>query len=159
MGCNQERQKNHNLAYATWKAIQSLNTIACTSFNHVQHKSIDIWHQRLGHLSLDGVETDENTPYEKNCESCALGKMHRQSFPKRDSYSASQPLEIIHIDICSPMWVESMGGSCYILMFTDDYARCTTVYFLKGKDQALSKFKEYANLVEKQTGLGKGHVK
>ena len=56
--------------------------------------SLDMWHQRLGHLNhehinqlkkkdlVDGLEIDKNTSYEKNCESCALGKMHGQSFPK-----------------------------------------------------------------------------
>ena len=32
------------------------------------------------------------------------------------------------------------------------------VYFLKSKDQTLSKFKEYVSLMEKQTGLGERHV-
>ena len=133
--------------------------------------SLDIWHQRLGHLNhdyinqlkkkdlVDGLEIDENTPYEKNCESCALGKMHRQPFPKRGLYRATQPLEIIHTDVCGPIQVESMGGSRYILMFTNDYSRYTVVYFLKSKDQTLSKFKEYVSLVEKQTSLGERHVK
>ena len=133
--------------------------------------SLDIWHQRLGHLNndyinqlkkkdlVDGLEIDENTPYETNCESCALGKMHRQPFPKRGSYCATQPLEIIHTDLCGPIQVESLGGSRYILMFTDDYSRYTVVYCLKSKDQTLPKFIENVSLMEKQTGLGERQVK
>ena len=70
--------------------------------------------------------------------------------------SLGKPMEIIHTDICGPMPIESMGGSHYILMFTDDYSRYTIVYFLKSKDETLSKFKEYVYLVENQTGYGKG---
>ena len=44
-------------------------------------------------------------------------------------------------------------------MFTGDYSIYTVVYFLKSKDQTLSKFKEYVSLVEKHTGLGERHVK
>ena len=46
------------------------------------------------------------------------------------------------------MQVESMGGSRYVLMFTEDYLRYITIYFLKSKDEALSKFKEFVSLIE-----------
>ena len=133
--------------------------------------ALDLWHQRLGHLNHDyvhqlkrkdlvvGMKMDGNAPYENNCESCVLGKMHRQVFPKRDQHHTTKPMEIIHTDICGPMQIESLGGSRYILMFTDDYSRYTIVYFLKSKDETLSKFKEYVNLVENQTGCGEGRVK
>ena len=68
-------------------------------------------------------------------------------------------MEIIHTDICGPMQIESMGGSHYILMSTDDYSRYTVVYFLKSKNETLSKLKEYVNLAENQPGCGKRHVK
>ena len=48
---------------------------------------------------------------EKNCESCALGKMHKQCFPKKSYNRATQPMELIHPDICGPKQVESVGGS------------------------------------------------
>lgn len=41
-----------------------------------------------------------------------------------------------------------------MLTFKDDYPRCTTVYFVKHKSEALYKFKEYVNAVEKQTSQG-----
>ena len=39
-----------------------------------------------------------------------------------------------------------------MLMSIDDHSRYTTVYFLKSKDEALSRFKYFFNLVENQTG-------
>ncbi len=50
------------------------------------------------------------------------------------------------------MNVESIGGSKYVLTFTDDYTRYVTVYFLKSKSEVLSKFEEYVNMVENMNG-------
>ena len=50
------------------------------------------------------------------------------------------------------MNVDSIGGSNYMLTFTDDYSRYTTVYFITSKSETLSKFKEYVNMVENSTG-------
>lgn len=51
------------------------------------------------------------------------------------------------------MNVDSIGGSKYILTFTDDYTRYVTVYFLKRKSEVYEKFQEYVNMVENFTGL------
>ena len=50
------------------------------------------------------------------------------------------------------MNVDSIGGSKYMLTFTEDYSRYTTVYFITSKSETLSKFKEYVNMVENSTG-------
>ena len=94
--------------------------------------ALDIWHQRLRHLNHEyvnqlkrkdlvvGMKMDGNAPYEKNCESWVLGKMHRQVFPNRVQHHTTKPMEMIHTDICGPMQIQSMGGSCCI---TDDVYR------------------------------------
>ena len=79
------------------------------------------------------MKMDENAPYEINCESYVLGKMHRQAFPKRDPCHTTMPMEIIHTDARGSMQIESMGGSHYIMMFTNNYSGYTIVYFLKAK--------------------------
>ena len=89
---------------------------------------------------------------DENCEACALGKMHRVPFPKQSKNRSSKVLEVIHTDLCGPMQIESMGGSRYMLTFTDDYSRYTVVYFLKRKSEVLCKFQEYVNYVENISG-------
>ena len=46
-----------------------------------------------------------NTIEEKNevCDGSALGKHHRQSFPKGVTWRAKKVLELMHTDICGPM--------------------------------------------------------
>ena len=95
---------------------------------------------------------------QSKCEGCVLGKLHRNLFPKKSNNRATRPSEIIHSDVCGPMQVESKGGSRYLVTFTDDYSRYTTVYFFKRKDEVLSKFQEYVTIVENQSENG-GHVK
>ena len=58
----------------------------------------------------------------------------------------------MHSDVCGPMCEKSISGYRYFLTFIDDKTRKTSVYFLKGKDEVVCKFKEFTALVERQTG-------
>ena len=51
------------------------------------------------------------------------------------------------------MNVDSVGGSKYVLTFTDDYTRYVTAYFIKSKSEVLSKFMEYVTMMENETDL------
>ena len=81
---------------------------------------------------------------------CVMGKQHRKPFPKKSSI-ASQPLDLVYSDVCGPISPTSIGGSRYFLTFTDDFSGKTWVYVLKEKKEVLGKFKEFKNLVEKQS--------
>ena len=101
-----------------------------------------LWHQRLGHLNVNDIRKlsqnnvivdlkSSNQGDKINCESCALGKMHQLPFPGESTSRADKAHQIIHSDLCGPMHVESMGGSRYLLTFTDDFSRYSVVYFLE----------------------------
>ena len=60
-------------------------------------------------------------------------------------------MEIVHSDVCGPMSSSSLSGYVYYVSFIDDFSRKTWIYFLKGKSEVFSKFKEYKALVENQT--------
>ncbi|UYV81706.1 hypothetical protein LAZ67_20002059 [Cordylochernes scorpioides] len=64
----------------------------------------------------------------------------------------TDPLELIHTDICGPMPVKSTGSNRYFLSFVDDFSRRITVYFLKNKDEVLKHFDIYRGTVERETG-------
>ena len=124
--------------------------------------SMEQWHCRFGHLNFGYVNklaqgklvegmNYSNGKVNQECEACAQAKMHRIPFPKQSTKKTSQPLELIHSDLCGPMNVDSIGGSKYVLTFTDDYTRYVTVYFLKYKSEVLSKFEEYVNMVQNAT--------
>ena len=46
----------------------------------------------------------------------------------------------------------SLGGSQYIIVFTDDYSRKSWTYFLKAKSEAFSRFCKFKEQIEVQTG-------
>lgn len=66
---------------------------------------------------------------------------------------AQRPLALIHTDICGPMHEESLNGSKYFLLLVDDYSRMQWVYFLKQKNEALERIREFKVEVENQKGF------
>ncbi|XP_070068125.1 uncharacterized protein [Drosophila takahashii] len=80
-----------------------------------------------------------------------LSKIHQLPFPEATANRANELLELIHADVCGPFPTQSLGGSKYFLTFIDDKSRRIFVYFLRKKDEVLSKFMEFKNLVERQT--------
>jgi transposase InsO family protein len=122
----------------------------------------DLWHQRYGHVNhndlmmLQKKEMVEGLPMFKSehveCEGCALGKQHREDFPMHIDKRKQEILELVHTDVCGPMQTRSLGGAYYFLIFIDDITRYTWVYFMRNKSDVFEYFKEFKNMVEKQTG-------
>jgi transposase InsO family protein len=69
-------------------------------------------------------------------------------FPSLTTWRASNPLELVHTDLCGPFSTESQAGNKYFITFIDDFSRYCWVYFLRQKNQAFSCFKQFKSLVE-----------
>ena len=65
---------------------------------------------------------------------------------------ATEPLELIHSDVCGPMSIKARGGYEYFVTFIDDYFRYGYVYLMRHKSDTFEKFKEYRAEVQKQLG-------
>ena len=123
-----------------------------------------LWHHRYGHLGYDnlkllcsksmvnGMTLNTQEQIVRECEGCAVGKQNRQPFPKKSTHHSTEPLELIHSDVCGPMNIASVGGSRYFVTFIDDYSRYTAVYMMKNKSEVFQKFKEFVALSENSTG-------
>lgn len=145
--------------------IKPRNEETCCIGKTIKQDSIELWHQRYGHLGYDnlkllndkemvnGLNIDTKEAVDRICEGCAMGKQHRKSFPKKSQSTTTRLLELIHSDVCGPMDVPSVGGSRYFVTFIDDFSRYTTVYMMKQKSEVLEKFGQFVNLVENRTGL------
>ena len=55
------------------------------------------------------------------------------SFKKTGKENKSDKLELVHIEVCIPTQVSSLGGSHYYVTFIDDATRKAWVYFLRHK--------------------------
>ena len=122
-----------------------------------------IWHRRFGHLgvrNLQKLARDDminNFDFDASsdltfCETCVGGKHHKSKFPKGTSNRSTEPLGLVHSDICGKINSKSLGGAEYFLTFVDDKTRYVWVYFLKYKDEAFQRFVEWKALVEKSSG-------
>lgn len=59
---------------------------------------------------------------------------------------------MIHSDVLGPVTPTTVGGSKYVLTFTDDCTRKSWVYFLRQKSEVFEKFKEFKALLKTQKG-------
>ena len=54
-------------------------------------------------------------------DGCFYGKQYRKPFPIGKAWRAGHVPELMHADLCGPIYTKSFGGSKYFLLFTDDY--------------------------------------
>ncbi|GKA21459.1 retrovirus-related pol polyprotein from transposon TNT 1-94 [Tanacetum coccineum] len=119
-----------------------------------------LWHRRLSHLNFDII----NLLLKNNivnglpklklvkdhlCSSCELGKAKRKSFYTKSTPSSKRRLQLLHMDICGPMRVESINGKKYVLVIVDDYSRYTWTHFLRSKDETPGVLIDFLTLVQK----------
>ncbi|GJS02691.1 zinc finger, CCHC-type containing protein [Tanacetum coccineum] len=86
------------------------------------------------------------------CESCMVGKQTKKSFSKKETYRASQILEMVHGDICGPINPLTQEGNSYILVLIDDCFRYMWSFLLKHKSDALGVVKRFKTSTEKRMG-------
>nr|GFB35913.1 retrovirus-related Pol polyprotein from transposon TNT 1-94 [Tanacetum cinerariifolium] len=130
--------------------------------NNQEMNDVDLWHLRYGHLNNNGLQLLKNKemvsglPFIKDqkkvCEGCVLDKQAKKSFPVGNSRRATEVLELVHADLCGPMKSESLSGSKYFLLFTNDFSIMSWVYFLQLKSETFKKFKIFKAFTEKQSG-------
>ncbi|GJR60001.1 retrovirus-related pol polyprotein from transposon TNT 1-94 [Tanacetum coccineum] len=105
-----------------------------------------LWHRRLSHLNFDTINLlSKNNivnglpklKFVKDhlCSSCELEKAKRKSFHTKTTPSSKRRLQLLHMDLCGPMRVESINGKKYVLVIVDDYSRYTWTHFLRSKDE------------------------
>ena len=129
----------------------------------VTQSVLDLWNIRLEHYNqrslvelkkLELVEDMRNVSNEAQiCVICQQGKQARLPLKNNQAWRATEKLQLIHIDICSPMKTTSLSGNKYFILFIDDNTRMCWVYFIKLKNEVFSVFKQIKALVENQRTL------
>ncbi|GJW36223.1 retrovirus-related pol polyprotein from transposon TNT 1-94, partial [Tanacetum coccineum] len=102
-----------------------------------------LWHRRLSHLNFDTINLLSM------CSSCELGKAKRKSFHTKTTPSSKRRLQLLHMDLCGPMRVESINGKKYVLVIVDDYSRYTWTHFLRSKDKTPGVLIDFLTLVQR----------
>jgi hypothetical protein len=57
--------------------------------------------------------------------------------------TTTRPLEMLHIDLFSPIAYISIGGNKYGLIIVDDYSHFTWVFFLQEKSETQEVLKKF----------------
>ncbi|GJW81780.1 retrovirus-related pol polyprotein from transposon TNT 1-94 [Tanacetum coccineum] len=119
-----------------------------------------LWHRRLSHLNFNTInflsKNDIVTGLPKLnfvkdhlCSSCELGKAKQKSFHTKTTSSSKRQLQLLHMDLCGPMRVESINGKKYVLVIVDDYSRYTWTHFLRSKDETPEVLIDFLRLVQR----------
>ena len=69
------------------------------------------------------------------CSGCSRAKGVRAPTPHRTTSRAEAPLDLVHIDIAGP-FLESLGGSRYVVMFVDSASRFQRPYGTRDKSES-----------------------
>ncbi|GJW95174.1 retrovirus-related pol polyprotein from transposon TNT 1-94 [Tanacetum coccineum] len=83
------------------------------------------------------------------CSSCEMSKAKRSSFKTKAVPSSKGRLNLLHMDLCSPMRVASINGKKYILVIVDDYSRYTWTLFLRSKDETPEVLKDFLTMIQR----------
>ncbi|GJY63524.1 retrovirus-related pol polyprotein from transposon TNT 1-94, partial [Tanacetum coccineum] len=105
-----------------------------------------LWHQCLNHLNFgtindlirkDLVRGLPRLKFEKDylCSACQVRKSKKHTHKPKTKNTNLEVLHTLHMDLCSPMRVQTINGKKYILVIVDDYSRFTWVKFLRSKDE------------------------
>ncbi|KAJ9552664.1 hypothetical protein OSB04_016709 [Centaurea solstitialis] len=106
-----------------------------------------LWHRRFSHQNFSDISKLANGGLVKGlpkltfdrdslCPACQMGKMKRSSHKSKTESSCQSPLEMLHMDLCGPMRIQSISGKKYILVMVDEYSRYTWLEFLRMKSEA-----------------------
>lgn len=123
--------------------------------NHERFNLAIQWHRKMGHLSYnnlkkllklcDGIslqpkDCDVNTV----CDICAKAKQAKlphNSIRER----ATEPLQLIHTDVCGSFDPSTYNGKQYFVTFLDDFTHFCVVFLMQYKSDALEYLKQYVH--------------
>ncbi|KAI3678432.1 hypothetical protein L6452_37724 [Arctium lappa] len=119
--------------------------------------SFDLWHARLGHLSLARIKSLASLGMLGKCVSsdsisclfCKLGKHHTLSFESND-FNSNYSFDLIHSDVWGPAPHSSMGGARYFVIFIDDHTRFTWIYLMKYRSELPKIYMMFARMINTQ---------
>lgn len=120
----------------------------------------NLWHSRLGHMSLknmyilvkNGYLSDKEVHTLDFCEECVLGKANKLLFPM-GKHTTTEVLGYVYSDLWGYVSnAKSLSGCKYFLTLIDDFLHKVWIRFLRSKDEVYENILEWEKLVETQTG-------
>lgn len=124
-------------------------------------QTIDVWHQRLGHVPDDKVRAmhksgcvvglDVVGSKHKTCDGCHFGKQPVNPHPSRKDIRDCLPGQRLHTDVCHAT-IKSLAGSLYFVTMKDEASGYRMVRFIKSTAEVADALKSMMDESERQTG-------
>nr|GFA01760.1 hypothetical protein [Tanacetum cinerariifolium] len=119
-----------------------------------------LWHRRLSYLNFNTINLLSKNDIviglprlkfikDHLCSFYELGKAKRKSFQSKTTPSSKRWLQLLHMDLCGPMRIESINGRKYVLVIVDDYSRYTWTHFLRSKLETPEVLIDFLRLVQR----------
>ena len=86
------------------------------------------------------------------CDRCLISKQRHTPFLSQTPYRASEPLELMHGDICGSIKPATPGGKTLFRLLVDDKRRFMLLILLQGKSEAAEAIKLIQAQAEKECG-------
>jgi transposase InsO family protein len=123
-----------------------------------------LWHRRLAHVGMKNLHkllkgehilglTSVHFEKYRICSACQVGMQVGTHHPHKNIMTTDRPLELLHMDLFSPIAYIRIGGSKYCLVIVDDYSRFTWVLFLQKKSQTQETLKRFLSRAQNEFGL------
>ncbi|KAJ9538273.1 hypothetical protein OSB04_031006 [Centaurea solstitialis] len=98
-----------------------ISTPSISGNNDHSQKYNVLWHRRLSHLNYATINQLAKTGLvtglpslrftkEQLCSACEMGKIKKSSHKLKVEHNTSKPLQLLHMDLCGPMRVQSING-------------------------------------------------
>jgi transposase InsO family protein len=96
-----------------------------------------------------------NVHFEKDmiCSACQAGKQVGVHHPHKNIMTTDRSIELLYMDLFSPIAYISIDGSKYYLVIVDDYSRFTWIFFLQEKSQTQETLKRFLRRSQNEFGL------
>ncbi|GJZ32152.1 retrovirus-related pol polyprotein from transposon TNT 1-94 [Tanacetum coccineum] len=82
-------------------------------------------------------------------QACEQAKAKRSTFKTKAIPSSKGWLNLLYMELCGPMRIESINGKKYILVIVDDYSQYTWTLFLRTKDETPEVLKDFLNMIQR----------
>ncbi|CAM8888782.1 unnamed protein product [Rhodiola kirilowii] len=132
---------------------------ACSlEVRHVQNE-VELWHNRLGHASMDVLDIllKNKSPkvncrqFKSCCTVCPMAKQTKLSFPLSNHKTVAS-FDLVHCDVWGPFHEPTHTGAKYFLTIVDDFSRAVWAFLMQQKSEAAGMIIDFFAMVHTQFG-------